>query len=89
MRTGQFVTQMSNKHVSSIAFSPNGKLLAAGGNYYIISVWDLKSTNLIHQSELPGQAGFVSVAFLPHNKLIALDQYGDRMQLWDVRITPR
>lgn len=64
------ILQGETDQVTSIAFSPNGRLLALGSNNGIIKVWRVANGNLIHT--LKGHAGGVlSVTFSPDGQLLA------------------
>jgi WD40 repeat protein len=54
----------------SIAFSPDGRLVAAGGTRQVVRVWDVQSGELIH--ELKGNNyDITSISFSPDGKTIA------------------
>ncbi|MGH9342400.1 MAG: eIF2A-related protein [Terriglobia bacterium] len=73
--------------VGSVAFSPNGKLLAVGG-YKEVRLLDPGSGKLLHQ--LDGAVGMVrSMAFSPDGRWLAagggLCQRSGEIQLWDLQ----
>jgi WD40 repeat protein len=58
-----------SKHVSDIAFSPDGKLLASASNK-TIKLWDASSGAVLQMLE--GHSNYVyAVAFSPDSKLLA------------------
>jgi WD40 repeat protein len=67
--------------VESVAFSPDGKILASG-SYQEIKLWDVaKGTEL---RTLKGHTDYVlSVAFSPDGKILASGSYKE-IKLWDV-----
>jgi WD40 repeat protein len=71
--------------IKSIAFSPDGKLIASGSDDKTIKLWDVTTGKQLHSLE--GHTfGVTSVAFSPDGKLIASgSSYDDRsIRLWDV-----
>ena len=67
--------------IQSVAFAPDGKLLAAADSKYIVRLWDLRSGQL--RLELPQGAGSL-VAISPHGKILATGgYYQQKITLWD------
>jgi WD40 repeat protein len=67
----------------SVAFSPDGRLLAAGGYDYTVRLWDVESGEQI--AVLPGHGDTVdAVAFSPDGKLLASGSWYHEVWLWDV-----
>ena len=71
--------------VYSIAFSPDGTLLAAGYYSGTTQLWNVRTRRLI--ASLPDNAGgsAESVAFSPDGTLLAVGNYFGSTELWDVR----
>ena len=68
--------------VYSVAFSPDGKVLASGSGG-TIKLWDVKSGALL--KTLKGHSWSVySVAFSPDGKVLASGSYDKTILLWDV-----
>jgi uncharacterized caspase-like protein len=91
-RTGAMLwkTQFAGSGVDSIAFSPDGQLLAAEGRSKL-RVWDAAQHELLGTFDISDQSYSVSyeaavVAFHPHQHLLATTIAGDSIQLWSFRI---
>jgi WD40 repeat protein len=86
IHTGEILHEFEgNKYsVGSIAFSPNGDLLAAGGEDYIVRIWNVHTGQLLHTLMGHGLA-ISSVVFSPDGKLLASAGGHDQtICLWNV-----
>ena len=70
--------------VSSVAFSPDGTLLASSSYDQTIKVWDLRTGQM--QKTLTGHEGRVySVAFSPDGRTLASGGRDEFIRFWDVK----
>ena len=78
--------EFPNNDASSLAFSPNGKLLATGGRGdYLVKLWDVVSGE--HVATFPALrygGAIMSLAFSPDGKRLAAYDAGGTVRLWDV-----
>ncbi len=69
--------------VRSIAFSPNGQLLAAGSTDGKVRLWNVNEGEASHVLEVFANK-VLNVKFSPDGKLLATAGYGGEVKLWDV-----
>lgn len=73
--------------VRTVSYSPDGKLLAAGGGFPAqsgeIIIWEAETGRTLHR--LQGHKDYIySVAFSPDNRLLASSSYDRLVKIWDV-----
>jgi WD40 repeat protein len=80
-RDGEMLLQTETENATSLAFSPDGQLLALGCLDGVIRLLSLEDGSLV--AELPGHSGLVSgVAFSPDGSLLASSSDDGTVILW-------
>ena len=67
--------------VWTIAFSPDGKILASGSNDKTVKLWDISTGKLIHSLE-GHRGGVLTIAFSPDGKILASGSEDKTVKLW-------
>lgn len=69
-------------YVSSVAFSPNAKLLITGGGEGIAKIWNAKTGQLIHN--LVHDGSILSVAFNSNGDRVVTGSFDHTAKIWNV-----
>jgi WD40 repeat protein len=73
----------SGAAINALAFSPNGRLLAAGGD--VVRIWELPTGNLIHTlrgaTKFGGVGGCTDLAFSPDGRQLLVAVHGFHLSL--------
>jgi WD40 repeat protein len=77
------VLRGGSTHVTSVAFSPNGAMLASGSLDHLVRVWDVESGALT-MALARHSVRVASVAFAPNGKTVASGAEDTMVILWDV-----
>lgn len=83
-RTGQTKRLQAVNLQPSLAFSPNGKVLATGGSGDRARLWDVESGRLRAELFVGPIDGGLTPAFSPDGRLIAIGHRNSTTQLFDV-----
>lgn len=73
-----------NRYITSLAFSPNGEILASASADGTVQLWDMTSNQHVQTLQLPNRSDFVPIAFSPDSKLLAAGAADGSISLWDV-----
>src|SRR5262249_8693924 len=69
-----------------VAFSPDGKLVAASANRHAIMLWETATGRLVHQLEGHEKLNFaVPIAFSPDGRMLASGGLEETIRLWDLK----
>ena len=86
-RSIERVIDVRERPVRSLAFSPDGRLLAGGTLYGSVMLWDVETGQ--ERSELKAdQRGVRLLAFAPDGRTLATGTLDEPILLWDVPGTP-
>ena len=69
-------------HIKTVAFSPDGQLLASGSMDRTFKLWNLGSSKEIITSEHPGEIG--SIVFSPDGKTLVSGSRDGTIKFWDI-----
>jgi WD40 repeat protein/serine/threonine protein kinase len=83
-RTGNTLRTIPAGGVMSLAFSPDGHLLATVGNDKGVNIWDTLSGSLIKPLYAGQHGGDISVVFLPDGRRIASADWDFVVRIWDL-----
>ncbi|WP_188989889.1 TIR domain-containing protein [Saccharopolyspora thermophila] len=84
-RSGVAEIPVSNGKINSVAFSPDGRLLAVGGDEGVARVLDVRTRREIATAHTVEADAVESVVFSPDGRLLAISGDDGKVVLWDVR----
>ena len=85
VESGRVVRPMVLRKPRSVAWSPDGATLAAGGEDRKIDLWDVESENLRFRLEGSASVG-LRAAFHPAGTLVASNGWENLLRLWDATL---
>jgi WD40 repeat protein len=84
LTTHKFFTLKTKNSQPSIAFSPDGKLIATGGYGTEVMLWDVSHGRQIGTFQHPGTEGALTPVFSPDGKRLAVGNRNNVTALFDV-----
>ena len=72
-----------SRAIWSLAFSPDGRWLAWGGDYGVVGIWDVAGRREVTQLQGSGKRG-ATLAFSPRGDRLAAAAQSTGIQLWEV-----
>ena len=82
--TPRHIMEKADTPISTVAFSPDGTLLAAAGSGRTVTVWNLRTRKEVHTLLGHGQ-GIVGLAFGPGGDLLASASLDRTLKWWDLQ----
>ena len=78
-----------SESVSAVAFSPDGKVMAASGGdlqkaAFFVCLWDVQTGKELHKITLGRRESFDALAFSPDGKTVAGSSLGAQFRFWNV-----
>jgi WD40 repeat protein len=87
-RTRRQVGKPLSIKAEALAFDPRGRVLAVGDSSGKLSLWDVRTGQLVAKNVSAGSYGVNSIAYRADGEVIASASFDSRIRLWDDRLHP-
>jgi WD40 repeat protein len=82
IKTGALLHSLGDS-MDSVAWSPDGKLIAAGSEYEYATVWDAATGELVYTLQGHGEVVFAT-AFSPDGRFLATGSFSGEVKIWSL-----
>ncbi|MEI2736201.1 MAG: WD40 repeat domain-containing protein [Rhodoblastus sp.] len=90
--SGQQIAELPSPHersVIQIAYSPDGRFLAAGDAGGLVTLWDAAERQMLHSLLTYVDSVVIGLAFSPDSSYLAVGDFDGNLSIWNVKTGPR